>query len=100
MGNLTYSYDADGRVVSKGGSLASIVMPQAVSGDTFNAANGITAFNSEPITYDPNGDLLNDGTNAYPGTRATSWPRSRGLRPPALLMMPSDGGSARQSPAR
>ncbi len=40
LGNLTYSYDANGRVVTKGGSLASIVMPQSVSGNTFNAASG------------------------------------------------------------
>jgi YD repeat-containing protein len=25
----------------------------------------MTAFNSEPLTYDPNGNLLNDGTNTY-----------------------------------
>jgi YD repeat-containing protein len=65
LGNLTYGYDANGEVVTKGGSFASIVMPQSVSGNTFNTANEMTAFNSEPLTYDPNGNLLNDGTNAY-----------------------------------
>jgi YD repeat-containing protein len=65
LGNLTYTYDANGRVVSKGGSLASIVMPASVSGNAFNAANEMTGFNSEPLTYDPNGNLLNDGTNTY-----------------------------------
>lgn len=63
LGNLTYSYDANGRVVSKGGSLASIVMPQSVTGDTFNGANEMTAFNGQPVSYDPNGNLLNDGKN-------------------------------------
>jgi YD repeat-containing protein len=65
LGNLTYSYDANGRVVSKGGSLASIVMPTSVSGNAFNAANEMTSFNSQPLTNDPNGNLLNDGTNTY-----------------------------------
>ena len=65
IGNLTYTYDANGRVVGKGGSLASIVMPQSVGGNTFNAANEMTAFNSEPLAYDPNENLLNDGTNTY-----------------------------------
>jgi YD repeat-containing protein len=65
LGNLTYAYDADGRVVTRGGSLASIVMPQSVTGNTFNTANEMTAFNGQPLTYDPNGNLLNDGTNIY-----------------------------------
>ena len=65
LGNLTYTYDANGRVVSKGGSLASVVMPQTVTGNTFNAANEMTAFNGQPLTYDGNGDLLSDGTNSY-----------------------------------
>jgi YD repeat-containing protein len=65
LGNLTYSYDPMGRVLTKGGSFASIVMPQSVSGNTFNAANEMTAFNGTPLAYDGNGNLLGDGTNSY-----------------------------------
>jgi uncharacterized protein RhaS with RHS repeats len=36
-----------------------------VSGNTFNAANEMTAFNGTPQTYDANGNLTNDGTNTY-----------------------------------
>jgi RHS repeat-associated protein len=36
-----------------------------VSNNTFNAANEMTAFNGTPQTYDPNGNLTNDGTNTY-----------------------------------
>ncbi len=42
LGNLTYGYDADGRVTSKNGTLATISLPNAVSGNTFNADNGMT----------------------------------------------------------
>ena len=33
-----------------------------MTGNTFNAANEMTAFNGTPQTYDPNGNLANDGT--------------------------------------
>ena len=65
LGNLSYSYDADGRTVGKGGSLASIVMPQPVSGNTFNAANEMQNFGGQPLAYDTDGNLLGDGTNSY-----------------------------------
>ena len=47
LGNLTYTYDADGRVTSKDGTMASTGMPAPVSGNTFNAANQMTP-NPEP----------------------------------------------------
>jgi YD repeat-containing protein len=65
LGNLTYNYDANGRVVRKGGSLASIVMPQPVSGNTYNAANEMQNLGAQSLTYDTNGNLLSDGTNSY-----------------------------------
>jgi YD repeat-containing protein len=65
VGDLEYSYDADGHVIEKTGSLASTGIPSAVSGNSFNAANEMTAFNGTPLTYDLNGNLLNDGTNTY-----------------------------------
>ncbi len=65
IGDLEYDYDADGRVVEKTGSLAQTNLPQPVTGNTFNADNEMTAFNGTPMTYDANGNLLNDGSNAY-----------------------------------
>jgi RHS repeat-associated protein len=65
VGNLQYQYDADGRVMQKTGSFAQTQLPQPVSGNIFNAANEMTAFNGTPQTYDPNGNLTNDGTNTY-----------------------------------
>jgi uncharacterized protein RhaS with RHS repeats len=65
LGNLNYNYDADGRVISKGGSLGSIVLPANVSGNTFNADNEMTAFNGTTLGYDNNGNLTADATNSY-----------------------------------
>jgi RHS repeat-associated protein len=65
LGNLTYGYDADGRVTSENGTLAAITLPAAVSGNTFNADNGMSAFNGTTLVYDNNGNLTNDGTNTY-----------------------------------
>ena len=39
VGNLSYAYDPDGRVIEKTGSLATSGLPTAMSGNTFNAAN-------------------------------------------------------------
>jgi YD repeat-containing protein len=49
LGNLSYSYDADGRRISTGGSLAAVNLPAAVSGNTFNADNGMTGFNGTTL---------------------------------------------------
>ena len=65
VGDLEYSYDADSRVIEKTGSFAQTGLPQAVTGNTFNAANEMTAFNGTPQTYDANGNLANDGTSTY-----------------------------------
>ncbi len=65
IGDLEYAYDGDGRVISKTGSMAATGMPASVSGNTFNADNGITEFNGTAMTYNANGNLMNDGTNTY-----------------------------------
>jgi len=52
-------------VSSKGGTMASTGMPAPVSGNTFNAANEMMAFNGATLSYDANGNLTSDGTNAY-----------------------------------
>jgi hypothetical protein len=65
VGDLEYQYDADSRVTQKTGSFAQTKLPTAVSNNTFNAANEMTAFNGIPQTSDANGNLTNDGTNTY-----------------------------------
>ncbi|MGC1676735.1 MAG: RHS repeat-associated core domain-containing protein, partial [Candidatus Binataceae bacterium] len=65
IGDLEYDYDADGHVIEKTGSFAQTNLPQPVAGNTFNADNEMTAFNGTAMSYDANGNLLNDGTNTY-----------------------------------
>jgi hypothetical protein len=36
-----------------------------VSGNTFNAANQMTAFGAQALTYGANGNLTADGTNTH-----------------------------------
>ncbi|MFZ0659437.1 MAG: RHS repeat-associated core domain-containing protein, partial [Candidatus Binataceae bacterium] len=59
------SYDADGHVIEKSGSLNQTSAPQPLTGNTFNADNEMAAFNGTALTYDTNGNLANDGTNTY-----------------------------------
>jgi RHS repeat-associated protein len=65
LGKLVYSYDANGRRGTMGGSLAAVNFPANVSGNTFNADNGMTGFNGAVLSYDANGNLRTDGTNTY-----------------------------------
>ena len=52
-------------MIGKTGSFAQTNLPQAVTGNTFNADNEMTAFNGMPLSYDANGNLTNDGTSTY-----------------------------------
>ncbi|RUL68992.1 RHS repeat-associated core domain-containing protein [Dyella choica] len=66
LGNLTYGYDADGRITSKGGSFATDVLPMAtVQPATFDLNDRETGFNGQVLSYDANGNLTSDGTNTY-----------------------------------
>ena len=65
LGDLTYDYDTSGRRIKMGGSLARILLPQALSSATYNAANRVTQSGSATLTYDADGNLTNDGTNTY-----------------------------------
>ncbi|CAG4913988.1 RHS repeat-associated core domain-containing protein [Paraburkholderia saeva] len=59
--DITYA----GRRVKAGGSLAKVVLPQPQSDIGYNAANQLTRWGGKTLTYDPNGNLSNDGVNRY-----------------------------------
>jgi RHS repeat-associated protein len=65
LGDLTYVYDAAGRRTMIGGSYARSGLPPAVTTASYNAANQQTAFGSQSLSYDLNGNLTSDGTNTY-----------------------------------
>jgi RHS repeat-associated protein len=63
--DLQYSYDLAGRRVGVAGSLATEQLPAAVSNAAYNANNQLTQWGSTTMTYDLNGNTLNDGLNMY-----------------------------------
>ncbi len=62
---MTYAYDDAGRRTTIGGSYARTGLPPVVSITSHNAANQQTAFGSQTLSYDLNGNLTSDGTNTY-----------------------------------
>jgi RHS repeat-associated protein len=73
IGDLSYTYDANGRRKSMGGSLARVAAPLAtnISTATYDANNrltkwgGSTATTQSTLSYDNNGNLITDGTYTY-----------------------------------
>lgn len=65
LGDLTYAYDAAGRRIQMGGSLASMVLPGVMSGATYDAANRLTSWASATLSYDGNGNVTSDGGLTY-----------------------------------
>lgn len=65
LGGLTYTYDQLGRRTQIGGSFARTGLPGAVGSASYDAANELTNWNGMPISYDSNGNMLSDGTNAF-----------------------------------
>lgn len=66
LGNLIYSYDADGRRISEGGDFDTQHLPAATTQQASVDLNGRKiGFNGQTLTYDANGNLTSDGTNTY-----------------------------------
>jgi RHS repeat-associated protein len=66
VGNLTYAYDASGRIVSKGGTFATDLLPtpnSQASGLDLN--DRTTSLDGAALSYDANGNLTSDGANTY-----------------------------------
>jgi hypothetical protein len=73
IGNLTYAYDTLNRRATVGGSLALTGLPSALIAAAYDAANQITTWNGTAVSYDANGQMINDGQNSY------SWDARRRL---------------------
>jgi RHS repeat-associated protein len=65
IGNLTYTYDANGRRNSMGGSLAKVNLPAAIASATYNANNQLSNWNGTTLSYDLNGNMTYDGATTY-----------------------------------
>jgi RHS repeat-associated protein len=65
LGDLTYEYDGAGNRVRIAGSFARTNLPPAVSSAAYDAANRLTNWGARSLTYDANGNAMNDGPNTY-----------------------------------
>ncbi|MHB8388942.1 MAG: RHS repeat-associated core domain-containing protein [Acidobacteriaceae bacterium] len=65
VGNLTYTYDAAGHLVNRGGSLDTTSLPATIASATYDADNRLTQWGSSTLSYDADGNLTNDGTLSY-----------------------------------
>jgi RHS repeat-associated protein len=65
LGNLTYSYDRNGRIAQKSGTFARTSLPGALMSATYDAANRLSKWGSTSYSYDANGNIQSDGTNTY-----------------------------------
>ena len=65
IGDLTYAYDSLGHRVGMGGSLATMNPPQPVTSATYDAANELASWNGASVSYDADGNLVNDSVHSY-----------------------------------
>jgi RHS repeat-associated protein len=65
LGTLTYTYDADGKRATVGGTWARTNLPAALASATYDDANQIATFGGTTFTYDDNGHLTSDGVRSY-----------------------------------
>ena len=65
LGDLTYGYDPAGRRTSQGGSFARTGLPVAQTANSHDSNNRLTLQDATALSYDDNGNLLNDGVNTY-----------------------------------
>lgn len=66
LGDLSYGYDANGRKISVGGSLARTSLPGAdVTDAAYDANNRLLTWAGNTYSYDDEGELIGDGVNQY-----------------------------------
>jgi len=65
LGNITYTYDADGRRIGEGGSFAQVSAAAPVTVASYDAANRLTSWGGVTLSYDSNGNLTNSGASTY-----------------------------------
>jgi RHS repeat-associated protein len=65
LGTVSYSYDADGRRTSRISGLDQAGASPSVGTTAFDAANELSTWGAQSLTYDLNGNLVSDGVNTY-----------------------------------
>lgn len=66
LGDLTYTYDAAGQIITQAGSFARTTLPAATTTNAvYDANNRLTSWNGQAITYDANGNMLTRAGKTY-----------------------------------
>jgi len=65
IGDVSYVYDAGGRRIGQGGSLAKLLSSPTVTSSAYDAANRLTTWGSNTLTYDDNGNVTSIGSTTY-----------------------------------
>jgi len=65
LGTLTYTYDAASNRTQIGGTWGRTGLPQPVASAMYDVANRQVAFGAQSLTYDLEGNLINDGATTY-----------------------------------
>jgi YD repeat-containing protein len=66
LGDFSYAYDNADRLIGRGGSFDSTVLPDATTAPgTSDANHRLTAFDGKTLTYDDYGNLVDDGVRTY-----------------------------------
>lgn len=65
IGDLTYKYDLDGRIVEKGGSLVQSMQSAELVDVSYDAAAKMSAASGVMLSYDENGNLTSDASVSY-----------------------------------
>ncbi|HKO38431.1 MAG TPA: RHS repeat-associated core domain-containing protein [Solirubrobacterales bacterium] len=65
LGDLHYAYDVDGRTKAIWGSFARMGLPEDLSSLKYNAANQLIEREGQALSYDADGNLIDDGASEY-----------------------------------
>ncbi|MFD9961637.1 DNRLRE domain-containing protein [Amycolatopsis sp. NPDC058986] len=65
LGDLAYDYDTAGQPTRTRGSYSRAMLPEAFGDASYDKANRIRSVGATPVSYDPDGNLLSDGTATY-----------------------------------
>ncbi|MFZ6735849.1 RHS repeat-associated core domain-containing protein, partial [Undibacterium sp. Ji42W] len=65
IGDLAYTYDANGRRTKTSGSLAKTDLPDTINTASYDANNRLATWGSQILNYDANGNLTSDGLKTY-----------------------------------
>jgi RHS repeat-associated protein len=66
IGDLTYSYDNGGQIITQNGSLARTPLPPATTANAiYDANNRLTSWNGQAISYDAQGNMLAIGGKTF-----------------------------------